>query len=131
VKRQPKKGTRQASNIPGVPPGDVGGDTAELLGRAAGLVDLCELLGAGLEVVVPAEPAAVAGVEVHDDVGQVQGADGVGDALAVAGRRLLAGLQVDVGHQVRERVRLDDECKGRVGLALDEGRDLCWGILFV
>lgn len=42
--------------VPRVPARDVGRDTAELRGAARRLVDGRELLGAGLEVVVPAEP---------------------------------------------------------------------------
>lgn len=109
--------------VPGVPAGDVGGDTADLAGAAGVLVDLGELLGAGVEVVVPAEPAAVAGVDVHDDVGQVEGLEGVGDTLLVAGLGLLAGREVGVGHQVGERVGLDDEREGRVGVGLEEVGD--------
>lgn len=44
--------------VPRVPARDVGRDAAELRRVARGLVDVGELLGAGLEVVVPAEPGA-------------------------------------------------------------------------
>lgn len=91
------------------------------MGRAAGgLVRLGEFLGAGLEVVVPAKPASVARIHVHDDVGKIEILQSVGDAVAVAGGRVLAGLQVDIGDQVGERVRLDDEGEGRVGVRLDD-----------
>lgn len=65
-------------------------------------------------------PATVAGVEVHDHVGKVEGLEGVGDALAVALGAVLAGLEVDVCDQVGEGVGLDDEGEGRVGLALED-----------
>lgn len=146
-------------HVPRVPAGDVGGDAAELRGAAGSLVDRRELLRAGLEVVIPAEPAkrntprcqlsavsspgtrrkkaekkipgggrgkgvnapaTVAGVEVHDHVGKVEGLEGVGDALAVALGAVLAGLEVDVCDQVGEGVGLDDEGEGRVGLALED-----------
>jgi hypothetical protein len=87
-------------HVPLVPAGDVGGETTELRGRAGVLVGLSELLSAGLEVVVPAKPATMAGVEVHDDVGEVQGLDGVGGTLVVAVCGVLAALQVNVGDQV-------------------------------
>jgi hypothetical protein len=46
----------------------------------------CERGTEGLtEVVVPAEPAPVAGVDVHDDVGQVELLEGVRDTITVAG----------------------------------------------
>lgn len=65
----------------------------------------------------------MAGVDVHDDVGQVEGLEGVGDTLLVAGLGLLAGREVGVGHQVGERVGLDDEREGRVGVGLEEVGD--------
>lgn len=43
-------------HVPRVPPGNVGGNTTELRGAAGGLVHRGELLRAGLEVIVPAEP---------------------------------------------------------------------------
>lgn len=106
--------------VPGVPAGSVGGETAELLGAAAGGEGLGELLGAGLQVGVPPEPAAVAGIEVHDDVGEVEVLDCVGDAVPVAAGAVLAGVLVRVGDEVGERVRLDDEHEGRVGVGLED-----------
>lgn len=58
--------------------------------------------------------------QVLDDVGQVEGLEGVGDALAVTVGAVLAGLEVDVGDEVGERVGLDDESKGRVGVGLED-----------
>lgn len=120
-------GSAWVCDLPGVPAGDVGSDTTDLAGAAGGLVDLSKLLGTGLEVVVPAEPTAVAGVDVHDDVGQVEGLERVCNTILIASLGLLAGRQVDVGHQVRQRVRLDDEREGRVRVRLEElGND--WNI---
>lgn len=65
-------------------------------------------------------PATVARVQVLDNVGQVKLLESVLDALAVALGAVLAGLEVDVGDEVGERVGLDDESEGRVGLALDD-----------
>lgn len=113
------------SVLPGVPASDVGGDTTELRGRASSLVDGGELLGAGGEVGVPAEPTAVAGINVHDHVGKVELLESVGNTLAVALGAVLAGLEVDVGDQVGERVGLDDEREGRVGVGLEDLDDLC------
>ena len=62
----------------------------------------------------------MSGVKVHDDVGEVEGRDSVGDTVTVALGAVLAGLEIDVGDQVGERVGLDDEGEGRVGLALED-----------
>lgn len=109
-----------------VPSGDVGGDTADLAGRAGGLVHLCEPLGSGLEVVVPAQPATVAGVNVHDDVGEVEGLESVGNTLLVATCGLLARSDVAVGDQVGKRVGLNDQGKGLVGVCLEDAGDDFW-----
>jgi hypothetical protein len=75
------------------------------------------------QVVVPAEPAAVAGVDVHGDVGEVEGLESVCYTIAVAGGRVLAGLEVGVCDQVGERVGLDDEGDGSAGVLLEDGDD--------
>lgn len=117
--------------VPRVPAGDVGGVATHLLGAAGRLVDLGQLLGAGLEVGVPAEPAAVAGVDVHDDVGEVKALESVGDTLLVGGLGLLARRQVGVGDQVGQRVGLDQKSEGNVGLSLDLGDDRCLQVSLV
>ncbi len=68
----------------------------------------------------------MAGIEVHDHVGQVEVLDGVGNAVAVAGGAVLARRLVRVGHQVGQRIGLDDQGEGRVGVGLDELDDGCW-----
>lgn len=78
------------------------------------------------QVVVPAEPAAVAGVDVHDNVGQVKLLEGVCDTLAVAGGGVLAGLEVAVGDQVGQGVGLDDQGDSSLGVLLEDGDDSCW-----
>lgn len=113
------------AQVPRVPPGDVGREPAHLLGAAGVLVHLGELLRAGLQVGVPAEPAAVAGVDVHDDVRQVEALEGVGDTLLVRALALLARRQVGVGDKVGERIRFDDEGEGEVGVGLDLLDDGC------
>jgi hypothetical protein len=80
------------------------------------------------EVVVPAEPAAVTSIDVHGNVGEVELLEGVGDAFAVAGGRVLAGLFVGVGDEVGEGVGFDDEGDGGVGVLFEDGDD-GWGLL--
>jgi hypothetical protein len=60
------------------------------------------------EVIVPAQPPAVTGVDVHGNVGQIEGLEGVRDTVTVTRGRVLAGLEVGVGDQVGEGVGLDD-----------------------
>ena len=79
--------------------------------------------GRRTEVVVPAEPAAVAGVNVHGYIGEVELLEGVCNALAVARSRGLACLEVAVGDEVGEGIGLDDERNGRVGVLLEDGDD--------
>lgn len=112
-------------NLPGVPSGDVGRDSTDLAGRSSILVRAGQLGGAGLQIGVPAEPSTVSGVDVHDDVVQVQVRQGVGDALAVARGRVLAGGEVAVSHQVGKGVGLNDEGEGRVRVGFDDIDDGC------
>lgn len=88
------------AQVPRVPARDVGRDASHLLRAARVLVHLGELLRAGLQVGVPAEPAAVAGINVHDDVGEVEALESVGDALLVGALAVLAGLQIGIGDEV-------------------------------
>lgn len=118
-------GIKGCCYLPGVPPGNVGGETTDLLGAAGVLVHLGELLGAGLQVGVPAEPPAVAGVDVHDHVGQVEVLERVRHALLVGGLALLAGGEVGIGDQVGQGVGLDQESEGGVGILLQDGHDGC------
>lgn len=113
-------GELSGCHVPLVPAGDVGGETTELGGGAGVGVGESELLSTGLEVLVPTEPAAVAGVEVHDDVGEVQRLERVGSALMVALGRVLAVLLVDVGDEVRQGVRLDDQGESLVGVGFED-----------
>lgn len=113
-------GKLAGSHVPLVPTSDVGGEASELGRRASVGVCLCELLSTGLEVLVPPEPATVTGIEVHDNVGQVQLLNGVGGALMVAIGGVLAALQVDVGDEVGQRIGLNDESEGLVGVGLDD-----------
>lgn len=109
-----------AWSVPLVPASNVGGNTTDLRGAAGRFVGIGKLLSTGLEVVVPAEPATVASVDVHNDVGKVQRLESVRDTLTVAGGGVLACLEVDVGDEVGERVRLDDEGESLVGVGLDD-----------
>mmetsp|Transcript_30803 Transcript_30803/g.93205 ORF Transcript_30803/g.93205 Transcript_30803/m.93205 type:complete len:461 (-) Transcript_30803:253-1635(-) len=73
-------------------------------------------------VVLPPEPAAVARVEVHGDVGRVipDGLHGVGDALLVRGDRgrVPAPRVGPVRRQVRQAVGLDDQDDGHEPVVL-------------
>jgi hypothetical protein len=62
----------------------------------------------------------VTSVEVHDDVGEVEVLDGIGDTVTVTRSRVGAGGQVGVGDQVRKRVGLNDESEGSVGVRLQD-----------
>jgi len=114
------RGELAGALVPRIPAGNVGGNTTELLGLAGGSVGLGQLLRTGLEVGVPAEPAAVSGINVHDDIGEVEVLEGVRHTVAVTGSAVLAGLEVGVGDEVGERVGLDDEGEGRVGVGLED-----------
>ena len=109
--------------LQGVPSSNVGGNTTDLARRASCLVNLRKALSTGLQVVIPAQPSSVASVNVHDDVGKVKGLERVCNTLLVAGCGVLAGLLIDVGDQVGERVRLDDEGKSLVGVLLENASD--------
>lgn len=63
------------------------------------------------------------GIDVHGDVGQVELLQSVCDTVAVARGGVLAGLEVGVGDQVGERIGLDDEGDGSVGVLLEDGND--------
>lgn len=84
-----------------------------VLGRRGGLT----------QVVVPAEPASVASINVHGDVGQVERLEGVRNTITVARGRVLAGLEVGVCHQVGEGIGLDDQSNGRVGVLLEDSNN--------
>src|SRR4051794_22156413 len=103
-------------SLPGVPASGVGGETTKLLGAAASLEGLGELLRTWLQVGVPTEPASVTSVEVHDDVGEVEVLDGVSDTVTVTRGGVLARLLVGIGDKVGERIGLDDEREGNVGV---------------
>jgi hypothetical protein len=62
----------------------------------------------------------VAGIDVHDDVGQVERLEGIGDAIAVTAGRVLAGAQIGVGDQVRQGIGLDDKSEGCVRVRLED-----------
>jgi hypothetical protein len=64
-------------------------------------------------------------VDVHDDIGKVEALKSVSDALFVGTLAVLASLQVGIGDKVGERVRLDDESEGGVGVGLDLRDNSC------
>jgi hypothetical protein len=63
----------------------------------------------------------VTSIDVHGNVRQVEGLEGICDTIFVTLSRVLAGLQVDVGDQVGEGIGLDDEGNGSVGVLLEDG----------
>lgn len=63
------------------------------------------------------------GIDVHGDVGQVELLQSVCDTVPVARGGVLAGLEVGVGDQVGERIGLDDEGDGGVGVLFEDGND--------
>lgn len=63
------------------------------------------------------------GVQVLDNVGQVERRQRVRNALAVPICTCLASGEVDVGDQVGERVGLDEKGEGRVGVRLEDRGD--------
>ena len=72
------------------------------------------------EVVVPSKPSSVTSIDVHGNVGQVEGLEGICHTVLVTLSRVLAGLQVDVGDQVGEGIGLNDEGDGSVGVLLED-----------
>lgn len=75
------------------------------------------------QVVVPAEPASVAGIDVHGNVGQVERLEGVRNTITVARGGVLAGLEVGVCDQVGEGIGLNDQSNGHVGVLLEESNN--------
>lgn len=113
----------KAFNSPGVPSCDVCGNSSELRRRTSSLVCAGQLLSTRLEVVVPAQPATVPGVQVLDNVGQVERLQRISNAVAVASGAVLACGEVDVRDQVGERVGLDEKGECRVRVRLEDRRD--------
>lgn len=114
---------REAVDSPGVPSRNVCGNSSELRRRASSLVSAGQLLSTGLEVVVPAQPATVPGIQVLDNVGQVERLQRISNAVAVPSGAILAGSEVDVCDQVGERVGLDEKGEGGVWVRLEDRRD--------
>lgn len=86
--------------------GDVGHEAAEGGGLAGFGVDSGEELGRRREVGLPAEPACVACIDVHGDVGEIERLDCVFDTGDVGGLGFLASDDVHVGDQIAETVGL-------------------------
>lgn len=72
------------------------------------------------DVVIPSEPSAMAGINVHDDVGQIELLESICDALFVPCSRVLAGGEVGVCDQVWKRIRLDNEGNRRVWVGKED-----------
>ena len=106
VGRGVRRGGRDA---PGVVVGNVSGQATDGGGLAGILVDVGEEVSSGLDVGGPAEPASVASVEVHSDVGQVELLEGVDSQLLVGGGRAAALLDAHVGHHVGQGIGLNDQ----------------------
>lgn len=63
------------------------------------------------------------GVQVLDNVGQVERLQRIRNAVAVPSGAVLAGSEVDVGDQVGQRVGLDEKGEGGVRVRLEDRRD--------
>lgn len=63
------------------------------------------------------------GIDVHDDVGQVEALEGVCNTITVTGGGVLAGLEVLVGDKVGQAIGLDDQGNGGVGVLLEDSDD--------
>lgn len=100
---------RRRGDAPGVVVGYVGRETTHGSRGAGILVHLGEQVGGRLQVGRPSQPAGVASVDIHSDVGQVELRQGVlhGDQVVVLGVGTLG--HVEVRHQVGKRVGLDDK----------------------
>jgi hypothetical protein len=107
-------------HVPLVPASNVGGNTTNLRRTTSIKIDAGKLLSTGRQVVIPAQPATVTSIKVHDDIGEVECRNSIRNALAIASSGILAGLEVDVGHQVGQRVGLNEERKGLVGVCSDD-----------
>lgn len=62
-------------------------------------------------------------IDVHGNVGQVERLEGVRNTITVARRGVLAGLEIGVCDQVGERIGLDDQSNGHVGVLLEDGNN--------
>lgn len=100
---------RRCGDAPGVVVGYVGRQTTHSSRGAGVLVYLGEQVGGRLQVGLPSQPAGVASIYIHSDVGQVELLQGVlhGQQVVVLGAGALG--YVKVGHQVGKRVGLDDK----------------------
>lgn len=65
----------------------------------------------------------MASIDVHGDVGKVEALESIRDTITVAGRGVLACLQILVGDQVGERIWLNDKSNGGVRVLLEDGND--------
>lgn len=98
-------GDGRASAVPeSIVVGHVGDDTTDSAGRSSSLVYLSEQLRRRLNVGRPAEPSSVATVEVHVDVCEVEGFDGVCSEVLVVWCSLGALRHTHIGDHVGEGV---------------------------
>ena len=111
------------SDAPGVVVGNVGGQTADGGGLAGSRVDAGKQSCGGLEVGRPAEPAGVAGIEVHRYMGKVELLDGVYDQVLVGLLGVAALGDVEVGYQVGKRVGLNNQESTDIGVGDEELAD--------
>jgi hypothetical protein len=88
------------NNLPGVPACYVSCPTSKLGWATACLVSLGKFLSTRLKVIIPAEPAAMASIDVHDNVWKVEVLDGIRNTISVARGAVLTGRQVGIGDEV-------------------------------
>ena len=100
---------RGGGDAPGVVVGYVRRKPTHGSRRAGVLVHLGKHVGGGLQVGLPSQPASVSCIHIHRDVGQVELLQSIlrGQQVVVLGVGALG--DIEVGHQVGERVWLDDQ----------------------
>lgn len=119
---------RSAGQVPAIVVSHVGGKTTDCVGAACVLVHASEELSSRGQVGLPAEPASMSSVQVHSDVGEVELREGIVGAFQIRGLGVAALGNVEVGDQVGQRVRLDNEDDAEVAVGdelLPDGIDIC------
>lgn len=91
-------------DAPSIVVGHIGDQTTDRCWRSGCLVQRAEKFRCGLNVGSPSQPASVTGIQVHDDVLQVQCLDSVSCESLVGGCSICAFLNIEVCHKVGKTV---------------------------
>lgn len=102
---------RSAAEAPGIVVGNVGGESTERSWLAGILVDASKELRSRALVVGPAQPASMACIKIHGDVGQVQFRDSVVGQADIRIVSLGTLGNIHVGDQISQGVRLWKSCQ--------------------